>query len=146
MSDLTAIELLVPGMSCGHCEAAVKDGYFAKTTLFHLDTRVPSLPSATDKHLAALTFLRKDRHYSADEVKQLLERYNKAVAWFDEKLPSFRKRATRLEGAYDFLTLAIVMSANTTTARVRADTRLNPRELEVLISQINFANTYWSWY
>jgi copper chaperone len=25
MSDMTSIELLVPGMSCGHCEAAVKD-------------------------------------------------------------------------------------------------------------------------
>lgn len=123
---------------------AVKDGHLPKNTLFHLDTRVPSLSSSFDKHLAGLSFFKKDRHYSAAEVKEVKERYDKAVAFFGEKLPSLRKRGTRLEGAYDFLTLAIVTGANACQNGVRGDPRLKSREEEVLNGQLGFANTYWS--
>lgn len=124
---------------------AVKDGHLPKNTLFHLDTRVPSLSSSFDKHLAGLSFFKKDRHYTAAEVKEVKERYDKAVKFFEEKLPSLRKRGTRLQDAYDFLTLAIVTGANACQDRVRGDPRLKSREEEVLSGQISFANTYWSW-
>lgn len=91
--------------------AAVKKGHLAATALLELDTRVPSLPSAIDKHLSALSFFRKDRSYTAADVERVRKNYDAAAAWFAGKLPGLRKQAKGLHGSHDFVPGALSSAA-----------------------------------
>lgn len=119
---------------------AVRDGHLPDAILLLLDVKVPSLPSETDKHLAALSFFKKERSYTAAEVKQVKAGYNSAAAWFDKKLPPLRKRAVLLEGAYDYFPAAISAAALDYSARLGLDVLLSSREKQILNYQINFGH------
>lgn len=119
---------------------AVRDGHLPDAILLLLGVKVHSLPSETDKHLAALSFFKKERSYTAAEVKQVKAGYNSAAAWFDKKLPPLRKRAVLLEGTYDFLPAAVSNAALDYSARLGLDVLLSSRERQILNHQINFGH------
>ncbi|RYD35655.1 MAG: hypothetical protein EOP85_18840 [Verrucomicrobiaceae bacterium] len=123
--------------------AAVDKGHLPAYALLELATRVPRLPSAINKHLAAVSFFKKDRHYTTAEVELLRMRYDAAAGWLGKNRPVLNKRIKSLRHDHIFMAEAIQTASKDYTKAMDADTRLSSRESYVLQAQLTLGS--WAW-
>lgn len=116
---------------------AVEAGHFPAATLLHLDKQVPSLAAGHAGHLESVSFFRKNRTYTAAEVRQIAERYDSAVAFFDQNLPVLRKRSDSLRGLHGFITDGLTEVWDDYQVALRDETRLKGQEDNVLDGMLN---------